>query len=40
MQAKDKIEVWGEGKEIRDFLYIDDLIDFIKKALLRQKNSI
>ncbi len=38
MQAKDKIEVWGEGKEIRDFLYIDDLIDFIKKALLKQKN--
>ena len=37
MQAKDKIEVWGEGKEIRDFLYIDDLIDFIKKALLKQK---
>ena len=37
MQAKDKIEVWGKEKEIRDFLYIDDLIDFIKK-LYKNKN--
>ncbi len=36
MNAKDKITVWGEGKEERDFLYIDDLTAFIEKAIERQ----
>tara|TARA_B100001093_G_C26830379_1_gene1015850 strand:+ start:1682 stop:2632 length:951 start_codon:yes stop_codon:yes gene_type:complete len=33
------IKVWGEGKEKRDFLYIDDLSRGIEKILLNQKNK-
>ena len=40
MTSKDgKVNVWGTGEEKRDLLYIDDLIDFINKALSNQKNS-
>ena len=37
MQAKSKVTVWGNGTEKRDFLYIEDLADFILKALELQK---
>ena len=33
------IEVWGDGKEKRDLLYIDDLINFIWKVLNKQNTS-
>ena len=36
--AKKEIEVWGDGKEIRDFLYVEDLVNFVKKALRKQKS--
>jgi GDP-L-fucose synthase len=39
MRAKDTLEVWGTGKEIRDFLYADDLVDFIKKSIQKQKTQ-
>ena len=39
MRAKDYLEVWGTGKEIRDFLYAEDLVDFIKKAIQKQKTQ-
>lgn len=39
MTAKDKILVWGKGKEKRDLLYIDDLVSFINKVILKQKNN-
>tara|TARA_B100000287_G_scaffold182118_2_gene172229 strand:- start:3865 stop:4809 length:945 start_codon:yes stop_codon:yes gene_type:complete len=39
MRAKDNLEVWGTGKEIRDFLYAEDLVDFIKKSIQKQKTS-
>jgi len=39
MTSKDgKVNVWGPGEEKRDLLYIEDLIDFIDKALKKQKN--
>lgn len=38
MQAKDKIEVWGDGTEERDFLYVSDLVDFIKLAIEKQET--
>lgn len=39
MTSKDgKVNVWGSGEEKRDLLYIDDLLDFIDKALKNQKN--
>jgi GDP-L-fucose synthase len=40
MTAKDKkITVWGTGEEERDLLYVDDLVDFIELALMKQKTS-
>ncbi len=39
MRASDTLEVWGTGKEIRDFLYAEDLVDFIKKAISKQKTK-
>lgn len=39
MKATDTLEVWGTGKEIRDFLHADDLIDFIKTAIRKQKSQ-
>ncbi len=39
MKSKNNLEVWGDGSEIRDFLYAEDLVDFIKKAINKQKTS-
>ena len=39
MRAKESLEVWGNGKEIRDFLHAEDLVNFIKKVLRQQKTS-
>ena len=37
--AKKNIIVWGRGKEERDLLYIDDLVDFVNKVYERQKRN-
>ena len=39
LTAKDKVEVWGTGNEIRDFLYADDLVNFVKDAITKQKTQ-
>lgn len=39
MNAKKIIKVWGDGSEIRDFLYINDLCRFIELAIKKQKNN-
>ena len=39
MNAKKEIIIWGRGNEIRDFLYISDLIKFIELAIRKQKNK-
>jgi GDP-L-fucose synthase len=37
MTAKDgRIVVWGKGEEARDLLYVDDLVDFVIRAIDRQ----
>jgi GDP-L-fucose synthase len=37
MTAKDgQIVVWGKGEEARDLLYVDDLVDFVTRAIDRQ----
>jgi nucleoside-diphosphate-sugar epimerase len=34
MTAKDgRMVVWGTGEEARDFLYVDDLVDFVTRAV-------
>jgi len=39
MSADDgKITVWGTGEEARDLLYVQDLIDFVDKAIHRQET--
>ena len=32
------IVVWGDGSEIRDLLYVDDLVDFVRQALVLQST--
>jgi nucleoside-diphosphate-sugar epimerase len=40
MTSKDgKINVWGTGEEIRDLLYIEDLVHFIDIAINKQTTS-
>ena len=36
---KKNITVFGSGKEKRDFLFIDDLINFLEKSIKHQKNK-
>lgn len=33
------LKIWGDGKEKRDLLYIDDLTDFVKKCIKKQKKK-
>jgi UDP-glucose 4-epimerase len=35
---KESIEIWGDGKITRDYIYIDDLIDGIYRAFLCKEN--
>lgn len=34
----DEIEVWGDGKDLKDFLYIDDFINILTKLSLKFKG--
>lgn len=39
MSSKDgRIVVWGTGEEARDLLYVDDLTDFVERAIERQQT--
>lgn len=33
IQAKDEIEIWGNGEQLRPFIYIDDLLDGIEALM-------
>lgn len=37
--AKDTLEVWGDGKASRDLIYIDDLVDFVDKCIQNQNSK-
>jgi len=39
MKATKKITVWGRGKEERDLLYINDLVNFVDLTVRKQKNK-
>ena len=40
LQSKSsEFEVWGDGSEKRDLLYISDLLDFVETILRKQKES-
>lgn len=36
--AKDKLEVWGDGQARRDVIFIDDLVQFVDLCIQNQKN--
>ena len=40
MNAEKEITIWGRGNEIRDFLYISDLIKFVELAIKKQKINM
>lgn len=35
VERHDPIEVWGDGEDIKDFIYIDDLVEGMLKAMAR-----
>ena len=39
LTAKKELSIWGDGKEERDLLYIDDLVDFVEKVIENQKSK-
>lgn len=39
MISEDKITVWSTGEEARDFLYVDDLVDFVLLAIRNQEQK-
>lgn len=39
MRAQNHITVWGDGSEKRDFVYVDDLVDFVVLAIENQKEK-
>lgn len=39
MEQKKYIDVWGDGTQIRDFLYIDDAVDIICSAFENEKYN-
>ena len=38
-KENETLEVWGTGKARRDFIYIDDLLDMVKKSTSNQKDN-
>lgn len=38
MTSRDKIVVWGKGKEKRDFLHVNDLVNFVDLVISLQKT--
>ena len=39
MTNNDTFSIWGPGTETRDFLHVDDLVDFIELALEKQESA-
>ena len=39
MNAEKEIVIWGDGQEKRDLLFIDDLVNFVKSCMKKQKKN-
>ena len=39
MQSNNSIEIWGTGSEMRDLLYIDDLIELVQLVIQKQRQN-
>ena len=33
LQAKDEIEIWGDGKQTRSFLYVDECVEGVRRLM-------
>ena len=40
IENNQEIKVWGDGKDLKDFLYIDDFVNGIIKILKIKRNFI
>ncbi len=40
MLTNHPITIWGDGSAIRDYIYIDDVVDFFIKAILSQEQGV
>ncbi len=38
IERHDPIEIWGDGKDIKDFIFIDDFVDGVLKAMEKVNN--
>ncbi len=38
-QQKNQVEIWGDGKARREFMYVDDLVEFIKLSIDKLEKS-
>jgi GDP-L-fucose synthase len=39
LEGKDKVEIWGTGKPMREFLYVDDLADACYHLMMNYNGS-
>jgi len=39
MNSKKEIVIWGDGQEKRDLLFVDDLVNFVKICIKKQKKN-
>ncbi len=39
LTAKNEITIWGDGSEKRDFLYVSDLMNFVRIVIQNKKNN-
>ena len=39
MQAEKELTIWGDGEEVRDLLYVDDLVNLVERAILTQSSK-
>lgn len=37
--ADGKVEVWGDGSQIRDFIHVDDLVEFVKISIENRQSN-
>jgi UDP-glucose 4-epimerase len=37
--SKETIEIWGDGSAVRDYIFVDDVIDALEAAMLDQSDA-
>lgn len=39
MSSNNELEIWGDGTEVRDFLFVDDLVELVKTSIEKQTTK-